>query len=770
MPNIKFGSKTFANVENISVPLADGTGQASFGTGGELTGTNEQYHNLPEAVRKYLSEVTYDPTDYSVSKITEYVSGDSAEAYAVGLNLDVADEGVLNRDGYEQNVSAGINVVYNDIPGKKTPYTVSKNDKVIQCGSIEPLDRVRRIKCNTTNVRDLGGWICDGGTVRYGLLYRGGEVNVDDRDILLRQCGIRHDLNLRGADEATWSASPLGEDVHFTKADEFNWYSVHINDAWRTNLRCVFDAVTHNEPVLFHCAAGADRTGTLACVLEGLLGVSQSDIDKDYELTCFWTGVTDDNAARRRNEAEWKGLIDSINAFEGDTFRDKCVTFAAQLGFTADEINAYRKAMVDGSPEEVSPNIATYTVTSTLDDGVSMSNTEATAIEYQPYEATITPTSGYVISDVTVTMDGKNITNQVFKGTTTNLYRRVTTVLENCKTDNDRIKVIDGQGYVANITASDGYTLKGADVTITMGGIDVSKYYSNGKIAIPSVTGNIVITVKAVTGEDSTEEKTVTWLEGYGCNYNVGEKFGATAVEGYCATEPIEVTPGVEYTIEITDEINTDVSIRFVGGSDENLVTEAVKAVYSNSVKLYKFTPSEGTTKMILRGYLAQNVPTYTWKITFSGGAVATNLANPSDSNWATGYRINSSGGLTAADEWVTTNYISCKEGDVLRIKGIDLRNGDSSGAYFGRINLVDDSGDEFTQFYTGANYDESIKVYIRGQITDEDGVQTYTIALNGAGQNVKEYYNRDLAAVRLCGVLKGKAEDVVITINQEID
>lgn len=250
-----------------------------------------------------------------------------------------------------------------------------------------------------------------------------------------------------------------------------------------------------------------------------------------------------------------------------------------------------------------------------------MSNTEATAIEYQPYEATITPTSGYVISDVTVTMDGKNITNQVFKGTTTNLYRRVTTVLENCKTDNDRITVIDGQGYVANITASDGYMLKGADVTITMGGIDVSIYYSNGKIAIPSVTGNIVITVKAVTGEDSTEEKTVTWLENYGCNYGVGDKFRATAVEGYCVTEPIEVTPGVEYTIEITDEINTDVSIRFVGGSDENLVTEVVKVAYSNSVKLYKFTPSEGTTKMMLRGYLAQNTPTYTWKITFSGGS-----------------------------------------------------------------------------------------------------------------------------------------------------
>lgn len=151
-------------------------------------------------------------------------------------------------------------------------------------------------------------------------------------------------------------------------------------------------------------------------------------------------------------------------------------------------------------------------------------------------------------------------------------------------------------------------------------------------------------------------------------------------------------------------------------------------------------------------------------------GAVATNLANPSDSNWATGYRISSSGELTAADEWVATNYIPCKEGDILRVKGINLRDGDSAGAYFGRIQLATEDNVNLVVYYAGANYDDSTKVYVRKQITDENGIQTYTLALNGAGQNVKEYYNKDLAAVRLCGVLKGSVEDVVITINQEID
>lgn len=40
--------------------------------------------------------------------------------------------------------------------------------------------------------------------------------------------------------------------------------------------------------------------------------------------------------------------------------------------------------------------------------------------------------------------------------------------------------------------------LDGATASITMGGKDVSIYYSGGKIAIPRVTGNLVITISAV--------------------------------------------------------------------------------------------------------------------------------------------------------------------------------------------------------------------------------------------------------------------------------
>lgn len=436
---------------------------------------NVEWHQCPEAVRNYLAAVTYDPSDYSTSQIANY-----APATAVVSNYRPIGK------------TLGGKTYYNQVPGVATPFAETGI-----AGTLKPLDFLRYIQTNTWNVRDLGGWACDGGTVKYGLLFRGGEPSSADYNVLVKELGIKYDLNLRGSAEATWTKSPLGDDVYFVKADAYNWYSLTNTEAWRINLQCVFDAVTHGEPVYFHCAAGADRTGTLACVLEGLLGMSQSDIDKDYELTTFYSGSDTDANARRRNESEWKGLISAINTKSGSTFRDKCVTFVAELGFTAAEINAYRKAMIDGTPETVTPSISTFAVTNTL-AGVTTDNAATEVTQYQPYEAVISAENGKTNSSVSVKMNGVDITAEVWQGDETELYRKVTLNLSNCFTDNTLLRVIDGQSYGANITADAGYELDGTTVSITMGGIDVSNYYSGGKIAIPRVTGDLVITISTV--------------------------------------------------------------------------------------------------------------------------------------------------------------------------------------------------------------------------------------------------------------------------------
>lgn len=50
-------------------------------------------------------------------------------------------------------------------------------------------------------------------------------------------------------------------------------------------VNAVVHAVLQNRKVLFHCSAGKDRTGILAALILNLLGVSRTDVLKDYIRT-----------------------------------------------------------------------------------------------------------------------------------------------------------------------------------------------------------------------------------------------------------------------------------------------------------------------------------------------------------------------------------------------------------------------------------------------------------------------------------------------------
>lgn len=392
-----------ASVQDIAAAIREKNGETTTYKIGEmgaavraLSGSEAiEWHQCPEAVRNYLANVTYDPSDYSTSQIVNY-----APAAAVQSNTKPIGKSV---DG---------KTFYNETPNVLTPFAATH-----KAGTLKPLDALRWLNTPyAANVRDLGGWACDGGTVRYGLLFRGGEIAAADRDVLVGACGVRHELNLRGAEEANRTASPLGSDVWFFCPTNFVWYSLADKATWKEILLYVIKAVTHNEPVYFHCSAGADRTGTVACLLEALLGMSQSDIDKDYELTCFATGTGTDAEARRRNEKDWKNLITQIDQHVGDTFRDKAVNFATSCGVPVSKINAFRAAMSTGTPETLTGG--THTITNTLTH-VSNSNADTQVEDQGFYTATLTADVDYTIQTVTITMGGVDISSCYANGVIT---------------------------------------------------------------------------------------------------------------------------------------------------------------------------------------------------------------------------------------------------------------------------------------------------------------------------------------------------------------
>ncbi len=115
--------------------------------------------------------------------------------------------------GKLNNILGGESVIYNAVPGHVLRYIVKgSGGDVIDSGRVKPTgtvshDEVYRL-CE--KLRDLGGWACDGGTVRYGRMYRcaaPGAAESADANIA-QNANIRYHFDLR--DNASLESSRLG--------------------------------------------------------------------------------------------------------------------------------------------------------------------------------------------------------------------------------------------------------------------------------------------------------------------------------------------------------------------------------------------------------------------------------------------------------------------------------------------------------------------------------------------------------------------------------
>ena len=222
------------------------------------------------------------------------------------------------------------------------------------------------------NVRDLGGLKGLGGkTVVTGRVYRTAQFNGSARYRLVTNeqqkavreyyggCkptltpdqvaavratfGIRTDLDLRGAGQCNgMTASPLGGDVRFVCVAALTYGGVFKGEGAKRMAEClrVF-ADEANYPIAFHCAQGADRTGSLAFVLEALLGVSAEDRVLDWELTAF----ANPNP-KFAHVARYDKLTAGLAKFPGATDAEKAEAYAKSIGVTDAEIAAIRRLLL----------------------------------------------------------------------------------------------------------------------------------------------------------------------------------------------------------------------------------------------------------------------------------------------------------------------------------------------------------------------------------------------------------------------------------------
>ena len=155
------------------------------------------------------------------------------------------------------------------------------------------------------NVRDNGGWKTkDGMRIRQGMLFRGSEMewqSYHDRDpskehhlqiteegirVIRKELGVRTDLDLRLAAQGWLLESPLGKDVNLQVIPLLPYYQLW-EDHQEEAVKAIFELLADPDayPIYYHCWGGSDRAGTVAFLLEALLGVSDADMILDYEAS-----------------------------------------------------------------------------------------------------------------------------------------------------------------------------------------------------------------------------------------------------------------------------------------------------------------------------------------------------------------------------------------------------------------------------------------------------------------------------------------------------
>ena len=204
--------------------------------------------------------------------------------------------------GKEVLYAKGTNgTIYNLIPGQA--YYWEKTSDATVNGFIIFTGERRNLNTgdDVRNTRDLGGLaVVDNngnvtGHLKYGKLFRGTQLSSSSAVTELTNLGIDSELDLRSSSEASNNQYAISRYQRIEaqnyyvnwdtqNQDEANYYSIT-----RSAVKYAMQEIaTNHKNLYFHCRIGADRTGTVAYVLEGLLGVREEDRVQDYELTFFY--------------------------------------------------------------------------------------------------------------------------------------------------------------------------------------------------------------------------------------------------------------------------------------------------------------------------------------------------------------------------------------------------------------------------------------------------------------------------------------------------
>lgn len=306
-----------------------------------------------EGVQKYLENVDYsdDLKDYRNSFITQYISlGEDKPAPVVFYwkNAEPRTLSITDPDDmslvYAGDASDSQTHVYNLIPGKKYLYHIDADLSWDSSFTTEGTLRMIDVD-GVRNVRDLGGWKAGDQRIRYGKVYRGARLNTitDSGKRMFEALNISAEIDLRGND----AVNILGMENYYRFPATYFQITGNSGQYYIDAIRKIILLLAENKSVYFHCMVGADRTGTLAFLLEALLGVSESDLSKDFELTSFFNEEIRTRNGQVNSNFGLKRLVSALNEYSGENIQERVTTWAIQSGLSSDEIEQLKVLLLE---------------------------------------------------------------------------------------------------------------------------------------------------------------------------------------------------------------------------------------------------------------------------------------------------------------------------------------------------------------------------------------------------------------------------------------
>lgn len=329
-----------------------------------------------DKMEKFVTEVTYPENDYTETHILDEAYGPTAPG-----NADKPKEFTIR---WTKDASAGKPVVrlweddgwsrdFTDLasddyyitisnlrPNANYHFEVTAGGNKIKEGSFKTTGHVHQVFFykQVRNARDLGGWKTKDGskTVKYRKVYRGGRLQANtltSKGIKEIQAeGIKAQLDLRGKSDVL--SAPAIADMDFCAPVIEEGYSTLLKSDQAKAKQCfefIASSVHANKPVYFHCSLGRDRTGTIAMMVLGILGINEGDISKEYELTQFaphgWA-TSDGEKTKMTRKADYDEAAKYIwSLANGGSFADGMQNYLLSIGVSQDTIDQFRSDMLE---------------------------------------------------------------------------------------------------------------------------------------------------------------------------------------------------------------------------------------------------------------------------------------------------------------------------------------------------------------------------------------------------------------------------------------